>query len=241
MTDTSQLSPREKLIKNIKAMLNKTTANGCSEEEELSSLAKARALIDAHEVTDAELKLTKEEGLILCKDTADIDPHNIKFFMCGAVSEFCDCTAWRDGRDRKIVFLGHASDAQWAAWLLDHLAAFVQKELVDHLMKDVAVGAERRKVINGFVYGITNRISERLRELCQPPAPTSANTNSRALVVIKQTQIKDKMKELGIHVRATSSNRQHDIGSYAAGHSAGERASFGRPVSGRAAVLRIGK
>ena len=137
------------------------------------------------------------------------------------------------------MFLGLASDTQFATWLLDHLAAFVLIELTDHLMGDVAVGAPRRQVINGFVDGITWRISERLRELCKPPASVSAN--SRALVVIKKTLIKEKMAELNIRLHTSSAScRQHDEGSFAAGRSAGDRASFGRPVSGRAATLRIG-
>jgi hypothetical protein len=123
---------------------------------------------------------------------------------------------------------------------LDHLAAFVLTELADHLMGDIAIGMPRRKVINGFVDGITRRISERLRELCKPPAPAAVSENSRALVVIKQTLIKAKMDELGIRLRTCSYSRQHDEGSFAAGRSAGDRASFGRPVSGRAAALRIG-
>jgi len=44
---------------------------------------------------------------------------------------------------------------------------------------------------------------------------------------------------LGIKLRSCASSRQTDEGSFAAGRSAGDRASFGRPVSGRAAALRI--
>jgi hypothetical protein len=138
------------------------------------------------------------------------------------------------------VFLGLASDVQFATWLLDHLTSFVLVELTKHLMGDVAIDVQRRRVINGFVDGITWRISDRLRELCKPPATASAN--SRALVVTKQGMIKAKMKELDIHLRTCSgSGRQHDAGSFAAGRSAGDRASFGRPVSGRAGTLRIGR
>ena len=89
--------------------------------------------------------------------------------------------------------------------------------------------------------------SERLRELCKPPAvwitasSPEAIKNSHALVKIKQTLIKAKMDELGIKLRSGSGSRhQRDEGSFAAGRSAGDRASFGRPVSGRAATLRIG-
>jgi len=108
-------------------------------------------------------------------------------------------------------------------------------------MGDIAIGTPRRMIINGFVDGITGPISERLRELCKPPETVSAN--SRALVATKKTLIEAKIKELGFQFRSCGgSSRQRDEGSFAAGRSAGERASFGRPVGGgRAATLRIGK
>lgn len=227
---------REKMLDKIRALLSKTTENGCTEEEYLAALAKARALMDAYEITEADLQLTKEEGVVLRKETTGTDPHHIKWSMSKAVGEFCDCRAWRD-HDGKLVFLGLASDTQFATWLLDQLAGFVLVELTDHLMGDPAIGVPRRKVIYGFVEGITRRISERLRELCKPPA--AASENSRALVVIKQTLIKAKIDELGIKLRSCASSRQTDEGSFAAGRSAGDRASFGRPVSGRAAALRL--
>ena len=60
------------------------------------------------------------------------------------------------------MFLGLQSDIRFATWLLDHLTGYVLTELADHLMGDIAVGTPRRKVINGFVDGITGRIAERL-------------------------------------------------------------------------------
>jgi hypothetical protein len=229
---------QEKMFDKIRALLSKTTENGCTEEEELAALAKARALMDAYEVTEADLQITKEEGVVMRRGSGT-DPHGIKSNMTQAVAKFCDCRAWLD-RDGKLVFLGLASDTQFATWLLDHLAGYVLVELTDHLMGDIAIGVQRRKVINGFVDGITWRVSERLRELCKPTA-AAASSNSRALVVIKQTLIKAKMDELGIKLRSGSGSRhQRDEGSFAAGRSAGDRASFGRPVSGRAATLRIG-
>jgi Protein of unknown function (DUF2786) len=232
MTDT-----RDKMLDKIRALLSKTTENGCTPEEELAALAKARALMDAYEVTEADLQLAKDEGVVMRKGSSD-DPHHIKWFLIGAIAEFCDCKGWRD-REGKLVFLGLPSDARFASWLLDHLSGYVLTELADHLMGDIAVGTPRRQVINGFVDGIAGRISERLRELCKPAAAASAN--SRALVVVKQTLIKAKMEELGIRLRTSSAScRQQDEGSFTAGRAAGDRASFGRPVSGRAAALRIG-
>jgi hypothetical protein len=53
------------------------------------------------------------------------------------------------------VFCGLPADTRFATWLLDHLTSFVQAELTNHLMGNVATGMPRRRAINGFVIGIT--------------------------------------------------------------------------------------
>ena len=75
---------REKMLDKIRALLSKTTENGCTQEEELAALAKARAWMDAYDVTEADLQLAKDEGIILRKGSSD-DPHNIKYYMIAAL------------------------------------------------------------------------------------------------------------------------------------------------------------
>ena len=51
---------RDDLIEKVRALLSKTVDNGCTEAEALAALDKAHALMDAYEVTGADLQLTKE-------------------------------------------------------------------------------------------------------------------------------------------------------------------------------------
>jgi hypothetical protein len=232
---------REKMLDKIKALLSKTTENGCTEEEELAALAKARALMDAYEVTEADLQLTKDQAAILREEPPGTeDPHGIKFSLSYAVAKFTDCRVWRQHRRKGggLVACGLPADARFATWLLDHLTGFVQAELANYLMGSVATGMARRRAINGFVIGVTERISERLIELCKPAV--AATANSRALVITKHQVIKSKLDELGITLCSRSSPlRQHDSGSHDAGRSVGDRASFGRPVRARKLLLGI--
>jgi len=233
---------RESVLNKIRALLAKTMENGCSEAEALAALGKAQAMRDAYAVTEAELNLTKEEKAILRREPPGTkDPHRIKWFLVGAVSKFCNCEGWRRRRDDGggIVFCGLPSDAQFASWLLDTLANFVQAEIVNFLMEAEPSNEDRSAAIRGFVLGITERISERLRELCEQSV-TLATSNAKALVVVKDAAIKAKLDELGIHLCAASSScGTWDPSSYNAGRAAGDRASFGRPVSGRNATLRL--
>jgi hypothetical protein len=233
---------REGLLDKIRALLAKTMEAGCTEEEAMSALAKAQAMRDAYQVTEAELNLTKEEKAILRREPPGTkDQHRIKWHLLTAVSKFSNCEGWRRNRNTGggIVFCGLPSDAQFATWLLDTLTSFVQEEIVKFLMEADPDNGERREAIRSFVLGITDRISDRLYSLCEQSA-AHATSNARALVVVKDAAIKAKMSELGIHLRCSSGScGAGDSSSYSAGRSAGDRASFGRPVSGQHATLRL--
>jgi hypothetical protein len=137
------------------------------------------------------------------------------------------------------VFCGLSSDAQYATWLLDSLTNFVQAQLVDFLMEAAPSNEDRREAIRGFVHGITERISEKLKEL-RKQSEDAAASNGRELVVVKDAAIQAKLKELDIHLAAGGGCcGAFDDTSYQAGKAAGDRASFGRPVSGRNATLRL--
>ena len=232
---------RERVIEKIKALLNKTVDNGCSEEEMGAALDKARAWMDAHEITEDELRLTKEEEAVLRSEPPDsLDPHNIKWYLMDAVAEFCNCQVWQKRRrDTKVVeFCGLQSDARLASWLLDTLAQFVQAEIVRHLIETLPPKSEKRRVITGFVRGCTDRVGARLDAL-RDQSVAAATSNGRELVLVKNAAVDAKMKACGIKVTGYCLGGQTNDAGYQAGLSAGDRASFGRPVSGHNATLRL--
>jgi hypothetical protein len=196
--------------------------------------------MDAYGISEEELALTKEEKAILRREPAGTkDPHLIKWQLLNAVARFCDCEAWRKTHKGGLVFCGLPSDAQFATWLLDALTAFVQAELTNYLMDADPGNENRREAIRSFVVGCTDRICRRLDELCKQ-SESAATSNARALVIIKGQAVQAKMKDLGIHLRSRLGPcAGGDVSSYRAGQAAGDRASFGRPVSGRNATLRL--
>jgi hypothetical protein len=233
---------RESILNKIRALLAKTLDAGCTEGEALAALGKAQAWKDTYAVTEAELNLTKEEKAILRSEPPGTkDPHLIKWQIMGAVGKFCNCKSWRKNKKWRgggIVFCGLPADAQFATWLLDALTAFVQAELFKHLVDAEPSHEDRKGAIRDFVYGCAERISEQLEELCRQSEKV-ADSNSRALVVVKDAAIKAKMQELDIHVSSVGCCGVGPSPSYAAGRAAGNRASFGRPVSGRSAAPRL--
>lgn len=227
---------RTKLLDKIRALLSKTTENGCTEYEALAALDKAREMMDAYEVTPEDVALKGEMAAVL--NCGASDPHGTKAGLAVTIAAFCDCKVWRakDG----IRFCGLDSDAALAVWLLDTLSAFVQRELAKHLWTCMAPKGARRTIINGFVGGCCRRINDRLKTLSLQ-SNMAKTSNGRALVVAKSALVNAKMSELGLHLsRSRRTMRRIDRNSYAAGQSAGDRATFGRPVSNGGGVAMIG-
>jgi hypothetical protein len=238
------MADRNSIIDKIKALLSKTKENGCTEEEELSALAKARAWIDAHEISNDELQLSREEKAILYDESeADArDTHKIKWQLCFGVERYCNVRIYRDHSKAGLSFVGFKSDIDFATWLLDHLSDFVHHALFEFLIDCLAPeGKERKEEIRGFVIGCTGRLRARLIEMCDK-SKTERTTNGKALVVIKDQAIRDLMKAERIHLRSCGGSRAgFSESARVAGQSAGDRASFGRPVSGAGATLRLGR
>ena len=233
---------RDSIVEKIRALLSKTTENGCTEAEMLAALDKASAMIDAYDISDEEVRLTKEEAAILHADPPDHkDPRGIKWRLSGAVTEFCGVQIFRSRHQTGLKCVGLPSDVQFAMWLLDTLADFVFAELYGHLIGCLAPRGERRTIIRPFVEACCERIGDRMRDLVER-SKRARTSNGRELVVIKDAAIKAYMKGHGIRLRCCGVSGPSNINEAArrAGHAAGDRASFGRPVSGAAGVLRIG-
>ena len=229
---------RDNLLGKVRALMAKTMANGCSEAEAMAALAKARAMIDAYEISDAELSLTKEEKAVFADSASKLDKHGIRNGMAMAIARFTGCEVWRNSAGG-LTFCGLRSDADFAHWLVDSLAQFGQSELANYLASGSAQVGNRRLLINGFVAGFSSRVSARINAMSdESQAASRAKSNGTALVLVKENAIKDKLAAAGIKLRkARRSSRRMDFGAHGAGAAAGARASFGRPVGGGASGL----
>jgi hypothetical protein len=156
------------------------------------------------------------------------------------VDQFCGVTIYRSRHETGLKCIGMPSDVQFAMWLLDNLADFVFAALYEHLIGCCAPKGERRIITRSFVEACCNRITDRLLELVER-SKKARTSNGKELVVVKDAAIKAYMKEHDIHLRTCCMGSSSNINSaaQAAGRAAGDRASFGRPVSGAAGVLRL--
>lgn len=237
------MADRNAIVEKIKALLAKTTANGATEAEMMAALDKASAMMDAYAITDADVQEAKDEAAMLHADAPDLkDPHNIKWRLSYAAGEFCGVQIFRSRHETGLKCIGMPSDIQFAMWLLDSLADFVFAELYAHLIGCLAPPNGRRIIIRSFTEACCAHISDRLLALVQRSKELRTR-NGRELVVVKDAAIKAFMKANDIRLRMCSGHAPStfDAAARVAGRAAGDRATFGRPVSGAAGVLRIGK
>jgi hypothetical protein len=237
------MADRNSIIEKIKALLAKTTANGATEAEMLSALDKASAMMDAYDITDADVREARDEAATLHAEPPDLkDPHNLKWRLSYGVAQFCGVQIYRSSHQTGLKCIGMPSDAQLAMYLLDTLADFVFEELYAHLIGCLAPQNERRVIIRSFVEACCSRVNERLLALVER-SKAARTSNGRELVVVKDAAIKAFMKDNGIRLRTCSGSVPStvDAAAQVAGRAAGDRATFGRPVTGATGVLRIGK
>jgi hypothetical protein len=237
------MADRNSIIEKIKALLSKTKENGCTEHEMMSALDKASAMMDAYDISADDVQLTKDKAAMLYADPPDLkDPHGIKWRLTYYVGVFCNVQIYRSRHETGLKCIGMPSDVQFAMWLLDTLADFVFGELYGHLIGCCAPNNERRVIIRSFVEACCTRINDRLAELVER-SKAARTSNGKELVIVKDAAIKAYMKEHNTKLRACRGYASSIVNASAAaaGQSAGDRASFGRPVSGAGATLRLGK
>lgn len=207
---------RKKLLEKVKAILSKTMENGCTEEEAMTALAKARELMATYEIDEKELQDLTEKATIF--KTATSDPYDIKKNLSVNVGKFTSCKAFRD-REEVINFAGKESDIIFATWLLDTLQRFVMRELRQYqkkLIVEKGGNHSNNLTSTSFVAGCSHRINEKLKELTPI---TWAKTQE--LIV----------SELGLNlVKSRGPSRKLSEKDAAAGQKAGNHATFNRPV-----------
>jgi Protein of unknown function (DUF2786) len=228
---------REKILHKIRSLLAKTEEAGATEFEAFSALEKARAMMDAYEVTAEDVELKGETAGI--HKMGSRDPHDARAFLSIAIARFTETRCWI-GRDGELNFCGMPADTQLAAWMLDSLGAFILRELVQHMIgQHFPRAGMKKRAINGFISGASGRINARLNELSAQSA-AKRTSNGRALVSGKQSLVAQHMAGLGLNLRSKKTSRKTNWDSYTAGQGAGNRASFGKPVSGTGATFRLG-
>ena len=239
MTTQSDLNvtSRKRTIERIKALLSKTTANGCSEAEALAAISKAHELMDAHDVHEADITFGGEQVVQAKGEYTKVN--YIPGLLAVQVAKYCNCKVWRNKRTngQDIVFLGLESDTLLAQWMLNTLVDYVKRAAKGYIKGQECVEVRTRNLHReSFERGCINRINERLKELTQESShATVANGHGAqaSLVVVKGALVDKAFADLNMRLTKGRRTRHATNGdAFSAGREAGNGATFGRPVNG---------
>lgn len=244
MTSPQAESRRDSLFRKIRALLAKTTAAGCTEDEALAAAALARRLMDDYDIASTDLE---EPNPWTEQDFPNTSPRQrkrdwrLRRAIAGAIGLYCDCRTihWDDNT---IRFFGRESDVLFAGWLLESLDAFGLRawaifDAAQSLMDEPDTDAPDRE---SFLLGYSERIRERL--ITEAKARTAPTATGSGLILVRNAErdalVAQRYPGL-VRVNATR-GRMADPRSLAAGSSAADRAGFHRPMAGRTGPLKIG-
>ncbi len=235
---------REKAANIIQALLNKTTANGASEAEAMAAAEKARELMDRYQIEAGSAGLEKEGTFKVSIKRGHYKTLAVKDRIAYAVAQFCDSKVWLTKSSDECHFFGLKSDAEFAGWLIQSLAAFVGNGALAYIAGQPRMEARPRwEAEKAFVLGACVRISERLIQLAaERQKSRDGSGDGRSLVVVKNAIVTREFAKLDVKLRSAgrSKTRAADGGAFKAGRAAGDNASFGRPVNGGGRVSKIG-
>lgn len=239
---------KEKIAAKIRALLAKTVSNGCSEEEAMAAMAKASAMMAAHQITLTEAEVKSEGFETIRRDFEDKRKSFVCYHMCVAIGEYTDCKPFISGDANSGVprFFGLKSDAEFAGWLCDSLADFILYAADRHIRSTMAkmvreqgmtarqaqsAMKNKTQMWESFVLGCTGRIRERMRAT-KPVQKVRASSTSTALVVIDKRKMVDCefAERFGKLKPGKAYKKTISAGSYSAGQDAGNRASLNRPI-----------
>lgn len=228
MTISNPTLQREALVSRIRKLSKFTTQAGCTEGEAALALAKVRALIAEHNVTQDELSVRFEASRCITDEFVELNATVSDWTqICLPLSALYSTRCWYSKKDNADP-LGIGMPMPIVQAKFFGLAADVAACIATCSIVYTAVSGEASKFKGhriSFRLGMIARLCERLREMkVAERMPTTGN----ALVVLKNALVTEEFARLNLRLRDVQLKRTvSDGASYRAGASAGSRVDLG--------------
>lgn len=238
MTDQTD---RELIARRIRALLQKTTANGCTEEEAMLAAAKARELMDQYRLSQSDVEIGAEPIDKTYVNRRQQHKNVSEDYCVAGIKHYCGVKAWfskiwEDGKFvNKLVLFGLRGDCELAQWLYEMIGSTIMSAAEGYKQAtraDFPSGADavRRRAITDFRMGMAGRINQRLHDMARALEPIAKTATGTALVVVRSAVVDAAYAQLNLHLHATKGRTYRTGDAYARGAAAGDRVSLNRPV-----------
>lgn len=229
------MAERETIAARIRALLAKTVANGCTEEEAIAAAAKAAELLQRYNLTLDEVQLRATPFKRHREQHGDAVGAQL-WKPAGAIADLVGATFWISGPGVypvQVSFFGFAHEVEIATYLLEICARAMRSEL-RRLERDVALlrPAVRNMRIRAFLDGMADRLAQRIRAL-KPPAPAGTG-----LVVLRGQLVDQALAEAGIRLKPTTVRSSRDLDpEYLQGRQAADQVALNAGLRGSSAPV----
>jgi hypothetical protein len=224
---------REAVIRRVRALMEKTVANGCSEAEAMLAAQKLGEIMNKYQLSLTDIKLKEEIVEQLDVQTSSYDGGPM-FNVISGIAYFTDTKVWRSRRRNKTAlfkFLGFKTDVIVAKYIYD-ICMYAQIYGWEDHRKSVPnythlPSSHKTRLKNGFFMGFASSVDAKLRKMKDAQRAENVATTGRDLVIIKKPVIDAEFDKLGIALKtAVSRQVSMDSGAWYAGYRSGEAVQF---------------
>lgn len=190
---------RDRALKRIKALLEKTEENGASIEEANSALEKATSLMTDYFITINDIEELKDDPIV----TEATDLYKIKEDVSRIHPIICDLLDLRHFYSAsKITFVGYKTDVKVGIYLYKKITEGLNADIKDfkkskeyEILKHHYHGNTLRR---DFISGWINRISEKVYELLAERDRNLKDNDKGGLVLVKKSNVDQKFSEFSV-------------------------------------------
>jgi hypothetical protein len=215
-------------MQRIRALMAKTVANGCTENEALAAAAKVGELMDRYGLTYSDLELKSER----CRQHSATDNYHDVNVVADAIARFCSCRVWFSGGG--IQYFGLPIDVVIASYMTS-LCRSAMNVSFDAFANSSARPRKntRRELRKPFMMAMGCRLSERIKELSSAREAKATTANGTSLVAVKNAVVEEQYLALGLKLTPGRASRYRDNNAArAAGRAAGDRVNLVTGIHG---------
>ena len=230
----------------IKALTEKTVANGCTEAEAMSAAEMVGRLLERYALSMDEIEVRTARCVQVEVELGSRRRRPIDGTV-PAIARFCDCKVWltpaaREGvsgekpKGIRYIFFGFETDTALAAYLFAVIDRAIKTETSGFKLANPRLKAIKlRRASSSFQHGLVARVAARLETMHaeREAAVRAQRATGTALMIVKNQVVEEAFRETDVKlVNMYGLGAKVIPSAYQAGLVAGDRVNLNRPVRG---------
>jgi hypothetical protein len=248
----SQSAELSRVKGRIKALTEKTVANGCTEAEAMAAAEMVGRLLERYALSMDEIEIRTARCIQVEVPLGGRRRRPIDGCL-PAIARFCDCKVWlaraaapdpmqqnprATGSGSRYVFFGFETDVALATYLFAVIdRAVITETAAFRQLNPRFRGVRLRQASASFQHGVVARVSERLDTMHRARDATvrAQRSAGTALILAKNRVVEDAFREVDVRlVSLAATGRRVITTAFRAGWAAGDRVNLNRPAPGDA-------